>query len=224
MLLKNDVVKIAVYDKLAAKVNIDTSVFVLKTKYQTDKTKLEKKIPDVTDFVKKTKLTELENKIPDVSSLATKTALTAVENKIPSVSSLVKKTDYNTKITEIEKKLTDHNHDKYITTPEFNTLAASVFNARLAQANLVAKINFDNTVSSLNNKIAVYKTKNESFENELKKLKTFYSSYFIGKSHFEEDGTQNILVFQPMYIYFKRVIGVGNDSCIYYWKSKGLSD
>ena len=73
------------YDELAAKVNnIDTSAFVLKTKYQTDKTELEKKIPDVTDFVKKTKLTELENKIPDVSSLATKTALTAVKNKIPS--------------------------------------------------------------------------------------------------------------------------------------------
>ena len=59
----------------------------------------------MTDFVKKTKLTELENKIPDVSSLATKTALTSVENKIPSVSSLVKKTDYNTKISEFEKKL-----------------------------------------------------------------------------------------------------------------------
>ena len=59
MLLKK-----AVYDKLAAKVNnIDTSDFVLKTKYQTDKTELEKKIPDVTDFVKKTKLTELEKKI-----------------------------------------------------------------------------------------------------------------------------------------------------------------
>ena len=53
--VKNDVVKKEVYDKLAAKVNnIDTSAFVLKTKYQTDKTKLEKKIPDVTDFVKKT--------------------------------------------------------------------------------------------------------------------------------------------------------------------------
>ena len=91
MLLKNDVVKIAVYDKLAAKVNIDTSVFVLKTKCQTDKTKLEKKIPDVTDFVKKTKLTELENKILDVIGLVTKTALIAVKNKIPDVSSLVKK-------------------------------------------------------------------------------------------------------------------------------------
>ena len=83
--------------------------------------RIEKKILNVNDFVKKTKLTELENKIPDVCSLATKTTLTAVENKIPSVSNLVKKTDYNTKITEIEKKLTDHNHDKYITTSEFNT-------------------------------------------------------------------------------------------------------
>ena len=138
--VKNDVVKKAVYDKLAAKVNnIVTSGFVLKTKYQTDKTELEKKIPDVTDFVKKTKLTELENKIPDVSSLATKTALSAVENKVPSFSSLVKKADYDTKISELQKKLTDHNNDKYITTPEFNTLPASVFNARLAQANLITK-------------------------------------------------------------------------------------
>ena len=108
----SDVVKKTVYDKLAAKVsNFDTSEFVLKNKHQMDKIEFEKKIPDVTDFGKKTKLTELENKIPDVSNLATKTALTAVENKIPSVGSLVKKTDYNKKITEIEKKLTGHNHE-----------------------------------------------------------------------------------------------------------------
>ena len=123
--IKYDVVKKVVYEKLVAGVNnIDNSDFVLKIKYQTDKVELENKIPDVTDFVKKTKLTELEDKIPFVSSLATKTALTAVENKIPDVSSLVKKTNYDTKISELEKKLTDHNHDKYITTPEFNTLAA----------------------------------------------------------------------------------------------------
>ena len=96
----------------------------------------------MTDFVKKAKLTELENKIPDVSSLATKTALTAVENKIPSVSNLVKKTDYNTKVTEIENKLTDHNHDKYIDTQEFNKLAADVFNTTIAQANLITKTRF----------------------------------------------------------------------------------
>ena len=71
--------------------NIDTSDFLLKTKYITDRTELENKIPDVSNHVKKTKLTELENKIPDISNLATKTALTTVENKIPYVSSLVKK-------------------------------------------------------------------------------------------------------------------------------------
>ena len=117
---------------MVAKINnIDTSDFVLKAKYQTDKTEFEKKIPDVSNLVKKTKLIELENKIPDVSSLATKTTLTVVENKIPSVSNLVKKRNYNTKITEIENKLNNHNHDKYIATPEFNTLVADV---RLAQA------------------------------------------------------------------------------------------
>ena len=90
--VKNDVVKKAVYDKLVTKVNnIDTSDFVLKTKYQTDKKELEKKIHNVIGFVKKVKLTELQNKCPDVSSLATKPILTAVENKIPSVSNLVKK-------------------------------------------------------------------------------------------------------------------------------------
>ena len=67
--VKNDVVKKTVYDKLAVKVNnIDISAFVLKTKYQIDKKELEKQIPDVADFVKKTKLTQLENKIPNVSS------------------------------------------------------------------------------------------------------------------------------------------------------------
>ena len=64
---------------------------MLKTSYNAEKTELERKIPEVTDFVKKANLTELENKIPDISNLATKTALTTVENKIPNVSNLVKK-------------------------------------------------------------------------------------------------------------------------------------
>ena len=115
------------YDKLVAKVNnIDTSDFVLETKYNTDKTVLEKKIHNVTDFVKKAKLTELENKILDISNLATKAALTIAENKIPDVGNLVNKTDYNTKITEIENKVNNHNHDKYIDTQEFNKLTADV--------------------------------------------------------------------------------------------------
>ena len=61
-------------------------------------------------------------------------------------------------------------------------------------------------------------------ENELKKLKIFDSIYFRGKSHFEEDGTQSYLVFQPIQRYFKRIVNVGNDNYVYYWKSKGLSD
>ena len=76
-LVKNDVVKKSVYNKLVAKVdNVDTSDFVLKTKYNTDKTELESKIPDTSGLVKKTnyniKITELKNKIPDISNLATK--------------------------------------------------------------------------------------------------------------------------------------------------------
>ena len=58
----------------------------------------------------------------------------------------------------------------------------------------------------------------------MKKLKTFDSIYFWGKSDFEEDGTQNYLVFQPIKRYFKVIAGVGNGRHIYYWKSKGLSD
>ena len=69
---------------------MDTHDFVLKTKYNTDKTEFEKKIPNVSNLIKKTKLTELENKIPNISNLATKTALTTVENKIPSIRNLVK--------------------------------------------------------------------------------------------------------------------------------------
>ena len=71
----------------------------------------------------------------------------------------------------------------------FNTLAADVFNARLAQANLITGIDFNAKLLSLNRKITANKTKNLLVGNELKKLKTFDSSYFIGKTYSEEDGT-----------------------------------
>ena len=104
--VKNDVVKKDVYDKLVSKVNTtDASRFVLKTKYDTDKSELENIIPDTSGLVKKTdyntKITKIEGKIPDISNLATKAASTTVENKIPDVTSLVKKTDYNINITDI---------------------------------------------------------------------------------------------------------------------------
>ena len=202
--VKNDVVKKTVYDKLVAKVNnIDTSGFVLKTKYDTDKSKLENKIPDTRGLVKKT---GYNTKIADI------------EGKIPDVSNLVKKTDYNTKIAE--NKLNNH---KYITTPEFNKLAADVFNARLAQANLITKTDFDAKLSSLNRKITANKSKHLLVENELNKLKTFHSSYFIGKNYFEEDATQSYLVFQPIHKYFE-FVSINNEWYITSWKAKGLSE
>ena len=208
------------HDKLVAEVdNIGTSDFVLKTNYNADKTKLENKIPNVTDFVQIAKLTELENKILDVSSLARKTAL-PVENKIPSISNLVNKTDYNTKVTKIENKLNNHNHDEYIHTSEFNKLAADIFNVRLAQANLIRKMDFHAQLSKINREITKNKTEHLLVKNKLNKLKTFDSSYFIAKSHFEEDGTQNYLAFQPINKYFKVTT---NTVYVSSWKSKGFS-
>ena len=137
----------------------------------------------MTDFVEEAKLTELENKIPDISSLATKTSLTAVENKIHSISSHAKKTDYNIKITKVKNKL-NHNHDKYIDTSEFNKLAADAFNVRIAQANLITKADFGAKLSKLNKKNTKNKSKYLLVDNELNKLKTFDSSYFILQKSF----------------------------------------
>ena len=98
MLVPVDLSKLSidVHDKLVTKANnINTSGFVLKTKYDTRKSELENKIPDISSLVKKTdynaKIAEIEGKIPDVIGLATKSVLTTVENKIPDVSNLVKK-------------------------------------------------------------------------------------------------------------------------------------
>ena len=67
------------------------------------------------------------------------------------------KTDYSTKVADIENKLNNHNHNKYIDTSEFNKLAADVFNARIAQANLITKTDFDCKFSNLNRKITKIK-------------------------------------------------------------------
>ena len=75
------------------------------------------------DLVKKTEYNELVNAI-----------------QTNDTSDLVKKTNYNTKINEIAKKITDHDHDKYITTQEFNKLTSENFDARLASKNDIAAL------------------------------------------------------------------------------------
>ena len=108
--VKNDVAKKAASDKLVEKVNtIDTSEFVVKTKYQTDKSELEKKFLMLMILLKKTnynnKITKIENKIPSISGLSTTSALTAVENKIPNISSLVKKQIITQTLLKLKRKL-----------------------------------------------------------------------------------------------------------------------
>ena len=65
----------------------------------------------------------------------------------------MKKTDYSTKISEIESKFGNHDHDEYITSSEFNKLTTENFKARLSQANLVTKTDFNAKLASLNKEI-----------------------------------------------------------------------
>ena len=235
--IRNDVVKKTEYNKLVTKINsIDTTNFVKKNKYVKDGSDFKDKISKInqkylmfvtwlekTDF--NSKITEIEGKMPSIISLGTSSALAAVETKIPDINNLVKKTDYNTKISKIEKKIIDHNYDKQITTPEFNTMAATVFIARLAaQTDLLRKPEFDFKLKGISDRVTKNKTKHLLIENELKKLQKFDAAYFRGKRHFEEDGTQNYLVFQPVYRYFRKIIAVGSGNYIYFWKSVGFSD
>ena len=154
--VNNDDVKKKVHDKLVTKINnIGTTGFVLKTKYTTDKSDVEKKIsdaekkiPNTSFLVKKTdynsKITEIEGKKSGTSSLVTNAALTAFENKIPDVSYLVKKTDYNTKISEIESK--------YITAAGYNKFTKDIVDNSIKNKNLVTKTDFNAKMTSFNKK------------------------------------------------------------------------
>ena len=94
--------------------------------------------------------------------------------------------------------------------PEFNNLSARVFTARLAQANLVTAMDFDDKLKRFNQKINSNKTKHLLVENEFKKLETFDSI------HFKRWYTKH-LVFQSMYRYFMRVTDVSTSNYIYFW-------
>ena len=133
----------------------------------------------------------LIKKIPDTSVLVTATVLNTkiseVGNKIPDTGSLVTTTVLNTKISEFENKTPDH--AKYITTQEFNKLTTENVAARLKQANLVRKTNFDNKLISFNGKI----TSNKKTKNLLvkKKLNNLTTKDYITIN----DGSQNTFVY-----------------------------
>ena len=184
------------YNKLVTKVNnIDTSGFVLKTKYDTDKSELENKIPDTSDLVKKTdyhtKITEIKHEIPDICNLATKAALTIVQNKIPEISNLAAKSG----LTTVDNKIP--NVSSLVKKTDYNTGVAQI----------------DTKLSNLDGKITKTKTK---LEDALKDL----ILYSLVNSMFDGSGYPAYLIFHPVYKYFKTIT---NTDYILSWKYKGLS-
>ena len=67
-------------------------------------------------------------------------------------------------------------------------------------------------MNKISDRVTPNKSKHLLVETELKKLETFDVAYFRGKHYFEEDGTENYLVFQSMYRYFKTINSVDNIS------------
>ena len=220
------------YHKLVTKVNaIDSSEFVLKTSILTLINQLlerrkkksivaARKYLMLVNLLKKhtTKITEIEGKIPSITVLATTAVHNAVENKIPDVSNLVKITDYDdAKIPDIESK--------YFTTSKYNKFMNEIIGNKMKEKELVKKSDISGFInnSDLDNKIATLSTKTalKTEQDKITKLQASELNYFRGKSHFENDGTQNYLVFQPVSRYFKTV---ANNSKVAAWKSKRLSD
>ena len=126
------------------------------------------------------------------------------------------------KLVKLKKKVSDHNHDKYITTPEFNNLAARVFTARLAQASLVTKTYFDVKLKDISDRVTSNKTKHLLDENEFKKLKTFDVAYFRGKNYFGNN-SKNYLIFDTASSILTNILGIPNNY-ILEWESIGVSE
>ena len=111
---------------------------------------IEDKIPYITNLATNSslnaKINEVKGEISSITNLVTTATFIYVENKISNVSNLVKENDYNTKINEIEKKIINHDHDKYITTSEVNKFTVEIFDLRLKRTNLGSKSNIANFV------------------------------------------------------------------------------
>ena len=148
------------------------------------------------------------------------TKISEVENKIPDTSNLVTTNVLNTKINKVEKKIP--NHDKYITTPEFNKLTAESFAARLKQADLVNKTDFDNKLTSFNRRITSNKTKHLEVRKKLNSLITKDYNFFFGRIYFTSNyGSQNTLLYQPTLDTLELKKDKGTDYVLS-WKSNGV--
>ena len=240
--VKSDVVKKDVYN--AKRKNIEDKIpdftnLVTNTTLNAKINDAKGEIPSITNLATNAtlnaKINEVKTKIPDITNLATTTSRTAVENKIPNVTNLVKKTDYKTKISEIENKIiTDHDHDKYITTQEFHKLTSGNFTGRLNQANLankndianfIKKTDFDNKLknvtSNINELNALSKKVKAISTKGLTKDLINKFSILNGEKYFSLGMFQNYLVFIPAKKYIKYFSGT---TWIESWKSNGMSE
>ena len=114
---------------------------------------------------------------------------------------------------------------KYFTSSDYNKFTSNILDAKITQKKLVNESGLDEKIKALATKeeIKTLATKAELKveQDKIVKLQTYGLSLFIGQSYFGYDGTQNYLVFQPLYDFFK---SIGNKDNISAWKSKGLSE
>ena len=152
--VKNEVVKKTDYNTLKSKVDgIGTSAFVTRTKFTAETNalddkidKVDKKIPVLTDFFTTARFNHEKN------LLATKTASATVENKILDVSTLAAKTNlssllpvsaFNSKITELEGKVTtvDNKFSGFVKKTNYGNEIAKIKNDYANNASLDSKLN-----------------------------------------------------------------------------------
>ena len=166
------------------------------------------------------KISEIKGEIPITDGLLTTAASNAVDNEITDFSDLVKKTNHAAKLSDIESK--------YFTTSDYNKLTSNILDT-----NVIKKLVNESDISGfinnfdLDKKRAALAAKTNLDQNrsrqqdKIVKWQPFDSSSFRGKSHFEDDGTPDSLVFQLIYRFSKMV---GDTNHISVWKSKKLSD
>ena len=222
--VKNDVIKKDVYNAKIKNVEdkiSDITNLAANTNLNAKINEVKKEIPSITNLATtaflNAKINEVKGKIPNITNLASiTTTLTTVVNKIP-----------KNKIT------TDHNHDRYITTQEFNKLTSEHFTARLKQTNLASKSNIANFVkkADFDNKLKDV-TSNKNELNELsKKVKAISTkgltkdlinkfSILSGAKYFPLGICQNYLVFIPA---IKNIKYYSDTTRIESWKSNGMS-
>ena len=159
-------------------------------------TEIKGKIPNVSGFlltsVFNPKITEVEKENPDIKNLASKTEVTAVENNVPDFNVSVKKTDYATETIKngyVTKKVLDGRHKDLVQKTYFYAEPEKV----------------DDKIGKNSSDVLSYDSRVKQKDDTIHDLER-YASYLRGKNYFYgSDGTQNYLVFQGVYKYFKHV-------------------